>query len=47
MTSWDRLHPDRLKSYPGFAMVFLLVAAAGAIWVALTILSSDRPARRR
>jgi hypothetical protein len=41
------LHPDRLKRYPGFAMVFFLVAAAGAIWLAFTILSTDRPARRR
>jgi hypothetical protein len=39
------LHPDRLKRY--FAMVFFLEAAAGAIWLAFTILSSDRPARRR
>jgi len=36
----------RLFGYPGFAMVFFLVAAAGAIWLALTILSTDRPARR-
>jgi len=28
-------------------MMFFLVAAAGAIWLAFTILSSDRPARRR
>ena len=36
-----------LFGYPGFAMVFFLVAAAGAIWLAFTILSSDHPARRR
>jgi ubiquinone biosynthesis protein len=36
-----------LFGYPGFAMVFFLVAAAGAIWLAFTILSSNRPARRR
>ncbi len=37
----------RLFGYPGFAMVFFLVAAAGAIWLAFTILSTDQPARRR
>ena len=37
----------RLFGYPGFAMVFFLVAAAGAIWLAWTILSSDRPTRQR
>ncbi len=37
----------RLFGYPGFAMVFFLVAAAGAIWLAFNILSSDRPARKR
>jgi hypothetical protein len=31
----------------GFAMVFFLVAPTGAIWQAWTILSSDRPTRRR
>jgi ubiquinone biosynthesis protein len=36
-----------LFGYPGFAMVFFLVAAAGAIWLAFTILSSDQPERRR
>jgi hypothetical protein len=36
----------RLFGYPGFAMVFFLVAAAGAGWLALTILSTVRPARR-
>lgn len=36
----------RLFGYPGFAMVFFLVAAAGAVWLAFTILSTDRPARR-
>jgi ubiquinone biosynthesis protein len=37
----------RLFGYPGFAMVFFLIAATGAIWLAWTILSSDRPTRRR
>lgn len=36
----------RLFGYPGFAMLFFLFAAAGAIWLAFTILSTDRPARR-
>ena len=36
----------RLFGYPGFAMLFFLVAAAGGIWLAFTILSSDRPARK-
>jgi ubiquinone biosynthesis protein len=37
----------RLFGYPGFAMLFFLVAAAGGLWLALNILSSDRPARKR
>jgi len=37
----------RLFGYPGFAMVFFLVAAGGGIWLALNILSSDRPPRKR
>jgi predicted unusual protein kinase regulating ubiquinone biosynthesis (AarF/ABC1/UbiB family) len=36
----------RLFGYPGFAMLFFLAAAAGGIWLAFTILSSDRPARK-
>ena len=36
----------RLFGYPGFAMLFFLTAAAGGIWLAFTILSSDRPARK-
>jgi ubiquinone biosynthesis protein len=36
----------RLFGYPGFAMLFFLAAAAGASWLALTILSSDRDTRR-
>jgi ubiquinone biosynthesis protein len=34
--------PFRLFGYPGFAMVFFLVAAGGAMWLAVNILSSDR-----
>jgi hypothetical protein len=37
----------RLFGYPGFAMLFFLVAAAGAIWLTVTILTSDRPAPKR
>jgi ubiquinone biosynthesis protein len=37
----------RLFGYPGFAMLFFLVAAAGALWLAFSIVSSDRPARKR
>jgi hypothetical protein len=36
----------RLFGYPGFAMLFFLAAAAGGIWLALNILSSDRPTPR-
>jgi hypothetical protein len=36
----------RLFGYPGFAMLFFLAAAAGGIWLAFTILSSDRPTHR-
>ena len=36
----------RLFGYPGFAMLFFLAAAAGGIWLAFTILSSDRPTRK-
>ena len=37
----------RLFGYPGFAMLFFLVAAAGGIWLVVTILTSDRPAPKR
>jgi len=37
----------RLFGYPGLAMLFFLVAAAGGIWLAFTILTSDRPAPKR
>jgi hypothetical protein len=36
----------RLFGHPGFAMLFCLTAAAGASWLAFTILSSDRETRR-
>jgi ubiquinone biosynthesis protein len=39
--------PFRLFGYPGFAMLFFLIAAGGAIWLAFNILSSDLPARKR
>jgi ubiquinone biosynthesis protein len=39
--------PFRIYGYPGFAMVFFLLAAGGGIWLAFNILSSDRPARKR
>ena len=35
----------RLFGYPGFAMLFSLVAAAGGMWLAWNIVKSDRPAR--
>jgi predicted unusual protein kinase regulating ubiquinone biosynthesis (AarF/ABC1/UbiB family) len=37
----------RLFGYPGFAMLFFLVAAGGALWLAFDILTSDRPTRKR
>ena len=37
----------RLFGYPGFAMLFFLVAAGGALWLAFTILTSDRSSKRR
>jgi predicted unusual protein kinase regulating ubiquinone biosynthesis (AarF/ABC1/UbiB family) len=37
----------RLFGYPGFAMLFFLVAAGGALWLAFNILTSDRPTRKR
>ncbi len=37
----------RLFGYPGLAMLFFLVAAAGGVWLAFTILTSDRPAPKR
>lgn len=37
----------RLFGYPGFAMLFFLVAAGGALWLAFIILTSDKQAKRR
>ena len=37
----------RILGYPGFAMFFFLMAAAGATWLAITIIRSDQPQRRR
>jgi predicted unusual protein kinase regulating ubiquinone biosynthesis (AarF/ABC1/UbiB family) len=39
--------PFRLFGYPGFAMLFFLVAAGGGIWLAVTILRTDRDPRKR
>ena len=36
----------RLFGYPGFAMLFFLFAAGGALWLAFTILTSDRTSKR-
>ena len=35
----------RIFGYPGFAMVFFLVAAFGAMWLAINILRSDSPGK--
>lgn len=37
----------RLFGYPGFAMVFFVAAAGGGIWLAISILSSDKAPKRR
>ena len=37
----------RLLGYPAFAMFFFVVAAAGAIWLAITIIRSDEPAHKK
>jgi hypothetical protein len=36
----------RILGYPAFAMLFFLVAATGAIWLAFSILRSDLPHKR-
>ena len=38
--------PFRILGYPAFAMFFFLIAAFGAIWLAITILRSDEPVRK-
>ena len=37
----------RILGYPAFAMFFFLIAAAGAIWLAITIIRSDQPQPKR
>jgi predicted unusual protein kinase regulating ubiquinone biosynthesis (AarF/ABC1/UbiB family) len=39
--------PFTLLGYPGFAMLLFLAAGAGGVWMAVSILTGDRPARRR
>ena len=36
----------RIVGYPAFAMFFFLIAATGAIWLAVTIIRSDEPQRK-
>jgi predicted unusual protein kinase regulating ubiquinone biosynthesis (AarF/ABC1/UbiB family) len=36
----------RILGYPAFAMLFFLVAASGAVWLAFSILRSDLPQKR-
>ncbi len=33
--------------YPAFAMIFFLAAAAGGMWLAVSIVRSDLPQKRR
>ena len=37
----------KIFGYPGLAMVFFLVAAGGALWLAFTILTGDQPSKRK
>jgi ubiquinone biosynthesis protein len=37
----------RIFGYPGLAMLFFLVAAGGALWLAFTILTSDQAPKRK
>jgi len=37
----------RILGYPGLAMLFFLLAAGGAIWLAFGILTSDKAPRKR
>jgi predicted unusual protein kinase regulating ubiquinone biosynthesis (AarF/ABC1/UbiB family) len=39
--------PFTLLGYPGFAMLLFLAAGAGGVWMAVSILTGDRPNRRR
>jgi ubiquinone biosynthesis protein len=36
-----------ILGYPGLAMIFFLLAAAGGIWLAVSILTGDRPRHKR
>jgi hypothetical protein len=36
-----------ILGYPGLAMMFFLLAAAGGIWLAISILTGDRPRRHQ
>ena len=36
----------RILGYPAFAMLFFLVAATGAVWLAFNIIRSDLPQKR-
>ncbi len=37
----------RILGYPAFAMIFFLAAAAGGMWLAVSIVRSDLPQKRR
>jgi ubiquinone biosynthesis protein len=37
----------RLFGYPGLAMLFFLAAAGGGVWLGYSILTGDKPARRK
>jgi hypothetical protein len=36
-----------ILGYPGLAMLFFLLAAAGGIWLVVSILTGDRPQRHK
>jgi predicted unusual protein kinase regulating ubiquinone biosynthesis (AarF/ABC1/UbiB family) len=36
-----------ILGYPGLAMIFFLLAAAGGLWLAISILTGDRPRRHQ
>jgi ubiquinone biosynthesis protein len=36
-----------ILGYPGLAMIFFLLAAASGIWLAVSILTGDRPRHKR
>lgn len=36
----------RILGYPAFAMIFFMVAATGAMWLAISIVRSDLPPKR-